>query len=181
MLGASLSETSVMLVKGPSTFYDVRIEPLFEGHCVTCHGQNKHKAGLRLDSYSLVMRGGKHGPVIKPGDLKGSELYRRINLPQSDDDFMPADNKKPLSASEVKLIQTWIAEGASHTLRAEVLAALPGNASTETTVAEVTFPAADPADVARERAAVASILGRVQLRLPNIVEYESRTSADLVI
>jgi hypothetical protein len=61
------------------------------------------------------------------------------------------------------------------------LAALPGNASTETTVREVTFPASDPAAVARERAAVAPILGRVQLRLPNIVEYESRTSADLVV
>jgi hypothetical protein len=75
----------------------------------------------------------------------------------------------------------WIAEGASRTLRAEVLAALPGNASTETTVHEVTFPATDPAAVARERTAVSSILGRVQLRLPNVVEYESRTSANLVV
>jgi uncharacterized membrane protein len=181
LLGPSSSETSIISVKDPSAFYDVRIQPLFAGHCVTCHGQSKHKAGLRLDSYALVMHGGKHGPVIKPGDLKGSELFRRVTLPQSDDDFMPADNKRPLSASEVKLIQTWIAEGASRSLRAEVLAALPGNASTETTVAEVTFPATDPAAVARERAAVASILSRVQLRLPNIVEYESRTSADLVV
>jgi uncharacterized membrane protein len=181
LLGPSTSQTSVISVKDPSSFYDVRIEPLFEGHCVTCHGQSKHKAGLRLDSYALVMRGGKHGPVIKPGDLEGSELVRRITLPQSDDDFMPADNKRPLSASDVRLIQTWIAEGASRTIRAEVLAAFPGNASTETTVREVTFPASDPAAVARERAAVAPILGRVQLRLPNIVEYESRTSADLVV
>ena len=181
LLGPSTSEPRVISVKDPSAFYDVRIQPLFEGHCVTCHGQSKHKAGLRLDSYALVMRGGKHGPVIKANDLKGSELFRRITLPQSDDDFMPADNKRPLSASQVKLIQTWIAEGASRTLRAEVLAALPGNASTETAVREVTFPDKDPAAVARERAAVASILSRVQLRLPNIVQYESRTSADLVV
>jgi len=181
LLGPSTSETGVVSVKDPSSFYDVRIQPLFEGHCITCHGQSKHKAGLRLDSYALVMRGGKHGPVIKPGDLKGSELVRRITLPRSDDDFMPADNKRPLSASDVKLIEMWIAEGASRTLRAEVLAALPGNASTETTVHEVTFPATDPAAVARERTAVSSILGRVQLRLPNVVEYESRTSANLVV
>jgi Leucine-rich repeat (LRR) protein len=181
LLGPSTSENSVVSVKDPSSFYDVRIQPLFEGHCITCHGQSKHKAGLRLDSYALVIRGGKHGPVIKPGDLKGSELVRRITLPQSDDDFMPADNKRPLSASAVTLIETWISEGASRTLRAEVLAALPGNASTETTVREVTFPAADPAAVARERAAVAPVLGPVQLRLPNVVEYESRTSANLVV
>ena len=182
LLGASIPETSVTSAgKNPSAFYDVRVQPLFNRHCVTCHGQSKHKAGLRLDSYALVMRGGKHGPVIKPSDLKGSELVRRINLPQSDDDFMPADNKKPLSTSEVKLLETWITEGASRTLRAEVLAALPGNASNQTAVSEVIFPDSNPVALARERTTVASILSRVQLRLPNIVEYESRTSADLVV
>lgn len=179
--GPSTSLTSITAVReGPSTFYGARIQPLFEGHCVTCHGQSKHKAGLRLDSYAGVMRGGKHGPVIKAGDSKSSELFRRVTLPQRDDDFMPADKKKPLSASDVKLIEVWIAEGASRTLSAEALGAVPGNAPNEA-MAEVAFPDIDPAAVARERTAVAPILWRVQLRLPNIVEYESRTSADLVV
>lgn len=180
LLGPSSGETGVNSVKDPSAFYDVRIEPLFEGHCVTCHGQTKHKAGLRLDSYALVMRGGKHGPVIKPGDLKASELVRRINLPQSDDDFMPANNKRPLSASEVKLIEAWIRAGASRAVGTELLAALPADVSTET-VGEVIFPDRDPAAVASDRLAIAPILSRVQLRFPNIVEYESRSSADLVV
>jgi hypothetical protein len=140
-----------------STFYGARIQPLFEGHCVTCHGQSKHKAGLRLDTYVGVMRGGKHGPVIKPGDTKSSELFRRITL-----------------------LEAWIREGASRTLAAEALGALPGNDANQLT-AEVTFPDLDPAAVVRERTAVAPILSRAQLRLPNIVQYESRTSADLVI
>ncbi len=181
LLGPSTPETSAVSVQGPSTFYDVRVQPLFEGHCVTCHGRSKHKAGLRLDSYALAMRGGKHGPVIKPGDLKGSELLRRVSLPQSDDDFMPAGNKRPLSASEVRLLEAWILEGASRTLRAEVLATLPDGGSTEAIVSDVSFPETDQAAVARERTAVASILSQVQLRLPNTVEYESRTSADLVV
>lgn len=180
-LGPPTALTSVSApAESPSTFYGARIQPLFDGHCVTCHGQSKHKAGLRLDSYAGLIRGGKRGPVIKPGDTKGSELFRRITLPQGDDDFMPADNKKPLSASAVKLIETWIAEGASRTLSAETLAALHGNAPNQAT-AEVTFPDMDPGAVVRERSAVAQILARVQLRLPNIVEYESRTSADLVV
>ena len=178
--GPSTSLTSVSVKEDPSTFYGARIQPLFEGHCVTCHGQSKHKAGLRLDSYAGVMRGGKHGPVIKAGDSKTSELFRRVTLPQGADDFMPADNKKPLSASDVKLIEVWIAEGASRTLSAEALGAVPGNAPNQAT-AEVTFPDIDPAAVARGRTAVAPILSRVQLHLPNIVEYESRTSADLVV
>lgn len=164
-----------------STFYDVRIQPLFEGHCVTCHGQNKHKAGLRLDSYAAAMRGGKHGPVIKPGDRKGSELVHRITLPPTDDDFMPADNKRPLSRSEVTLIEAWVSAGAPRTLAAEAIAAIAVSTPDQTTAAEVTFPEGDPEAIARERAAFASVLSQVQSRLPNIVEYQSRTSADLVI
>jgi len=180
-LGPSNSLTSVRSVgEDRSTVYGARIQPLFEGHCVACHGQSKHKAGLRLDTYAGVMRGGKHGPVVKPGDPKSSELFRRVTLPQSDDDFMPADNKKPLSTSQVKLVQAWIQEGASRTLAADALAALPGNDANQLT-AEVTFPDLDPAAVVRERAAVAPILSQAQLRFPNIVQYESRASADLVV
>lgn len=167
--------------ENPSTFYGARIQPLFEGHCVTCHGQSKHKAGLRLDSYAAAMRGGKHGPVIKPGDLKGSELFHRITLPPTDDDFMPADNKRPLSRSEVTLIEAWISAGALRTVAADAIAAMPASAPNQTTAAEVTFPEGDPDAIARERAAFASVLSQVQARLPNIVEYQSRTSADVVV
>jgi hypothetical protein len=167
--------------ENPATFYGARIQPLFEGHCVTCHGQNKHKASLRLDSFAAVMRGGKHGPVIKPGDVKGSELFRRITLPPSDDDFMPAENKRPLSASGVKLIETWISSGASRTLAADAIAAAPASSASQTAIAELDFPEVDPNAVSRDRAAFASIMSEVQLRLPNVVEYQSRTSADAVV
>jgi uncharacterized membrane protein len=167
--------------ENPSTFYGARIQPLFEGHCVTCHGQNKHRAGLRLDNYAAAMRGGKHGPVIKPGDLKGSELFHRITLPPTDDDFMPADNKRPLSVGEVKSIEAWISQGASRTLAVGAIAAIPTNSPNHTTAAEVTFPEGDPEAIAREREAFAAILSQVQLRLPNIVEYQSRNSAFVVV
>jgi len=179
-LGPPVALTGVAAAReDSSTFYGARIQPLFESHCVTCHGQSKHKAGLRLDGYLAVMHGGKHGPVVKPGDLKDSELYRRITLSESDDDFMPAEHKKPLSQSEVKLIGAWIAEGASRTLR--VTAALPDNASNQSIAREVEFPDRDPGAVASERTAAGPILSKVQLRLPNIVDYESRTSAYLVV
>jgi hypothetical protein len=80
----------------------------------------------------------------------------------------------------VTLIETWIREGASRALRTEVLAALPADASTWT-VGEAVFPDRDPAAVARDCTAIAPILSQVQLRFPNIVEHESRTSADLVV
>lgn len=95
------------------TFYQARIAPILDKHCVTCHGAEKHKAGLRLDSFAAAMQGGEGGAVITAGDLKKSELFRRITLPETDDDVMPSDGKPHLSATEIKIIEFWIAQGAS--------------------------------------------------------------------
>jgi mono/diheme cytochrome c family protein len=44
------------------------IQPLFEKHCVKCHGPEKQKGDLRLDVKSMAMRGGEDGAVIVPGE-----------------------------------------------------------------------------------------------------------------
>src|SRR5208283_4306095 len=36
---------------GPATYYGARIQPVFSQHCIGCHGESKHKAKLRLDTY----------------------------------------------------------------------------------------------------------------------------------
>src|SRR4051812_13062919 len=56
------------------TFFTARVAPVLEKNCVVCHGAEKHKSGLRLDSFENLIHGGESGEVIKPGDLKGSEL-----------------------------------------------------------------------------------------------------------
>lgn len=94
-------------------FFTARVAPVLDRHCVACHGAEKHKAGLRLDTFENVMRGGESGEVIKPGSVKDSELFRRITLPVSDEDVMPSDGKPHLSADEIKLVELWIAAGAS--------------------------------------------------------------------
>ena len=165
---------------GPATFYGARIQPVLSAHCTTCHGRNKHKANLRLDSYDAVMRGGKHGVVIKAGEPKGSELFHRVTLPTSDDDFMPPDNRRPLSASDVKLIELWISLGASGTQLADSINDVPSK-STSPAVAEVTFEEVDPAAVASQRAGLAPVVAQLQQRFPNIFDYQSRTSADIVV
>jgi hypothetical protein len=121
LLGISTSENGTPKSSGPdpTTFYGARIQPLFTAHSVTCHGQNKPKAGLRLDSFAAVIRGSKHGPVVRVGDTKNSELFRRITLPPMDEDFMPAEHKRPLSPDDVKLIELWISSGASATQSAD--------------------------------------------------------------
>jgi hypothetical protein len=97
------------------TFYAERVAPILERHCSVCHGAEKQKAKLRLDSFERVMRGSDTGVVVKPGDVKGSELFRRISLPHDDDEVMPSDGKPLLSADDIKIIELWIAAGASAT------------------------------------------------------------------
>jgi uncharacterized membrane protein len=166
---------------GPATFYAARIQPIFLQHCAACHGHAKHKANLRLDSYDAVMRGSKHGPVIKAGNPQGSELFHRVTLPPGDDDFMPAEHKPPLSPNEVKRLERWISSGASGTQLAESFKDLPDDSGTSTVVAEVSIEAFNPAEVAKRRTALAPAVAQLQQRFPSILDYESRGSANLVI
>lgn len=96
-------------------FFTARVAPILDRHCTVCHGAEKKKAGLRLDSFEELMRGAESGDVIKPGNVKGSELFRRVTLPPTDEDVMPSDGKPALSSDEIKIIELWIASGASAT------------------------------------------------------------------
>lgn len=96
-------------------FYAARVAPILDRHCVTCHGPEKQKAELRLDSFEAVMRGSDGSAVVVAGDARKSELFRRITLPETDDEVMPSDGKPRLSADEIKIIELWIAGGASAT------------------------------------------------------------------
>lgn len=106
-----------------TTFYQDRIAPMLDRHCVVCHGPEKQKAGLRLDSHGALMKGADSGPMVKPGDAAGSELYRRVTLPASDEEVMPSEGKPLLSKEELRNLELWILGGASAT---KVVAEFPG-------------------------------------------------------
>jgi len=120
-----LSAGKVDIGVDPASFYATRIHPIFSDKCLSCHSTDKHKGGLRLDSYQSVMRGGKDGEVIQPGDAHKSELYRRVTLPRDDKKFMPAEGKPALSADEIKILGLWIAAGAPVQADDKLLANLP--------------------------------------------------------
>jgi mono/diheme cytochrome c family protein len=107
------------------TFFDSRVAPIFDDKCVQCHGPHKKKGKLRLDTFENVMRGGKDGLIVKPGDPHGSEIVRRITLPRDNKDAMPAEGKPGLTAAEIKVIELWIASGASQILAAAEVRGAP--------------------------------------------------------
>lgn len=92
-------------------FNDV-VEPALQKNCVGCHGPEKSKGKLRLDSLDAVLKGGSSGPTVIPGKAAESELVRRLKLPQTDEDHMPPDGKPQPSQDEVALLQWWIDAGA---------------------------------------------------------------------
>ena len=95
------------------------IQPVLQQNCIKCQreaspkgdGPEKQKAKLRLDSRDAALEGGKGGPTLVAGDGARSELVRRISLPKTDDDFMPAEGE-PLPKEQIALIKKWIDEGA---------------------------------------------------------------------
>jgi uncharacterized membrane protein len=97
------------------SFYAKHIDPIFDRNCVSCHGEAKTKGGLRLDSYALLMRGGKDGRVIVAGKPEQSLLLERVTLPPDHKQFMPAEGNPPLKPEEIAWIRAWVLDGASPT------------------------------------------------------------------
>jgi uncharacterized membrane protein len=99
----------------PNSFYALQIHPIFDANCLSCHGSGKTQGGLRLDSFSQLMRGGKDGAVVAPSHPERSLLLTRVTLPPTDKQFMPAEGHTPLAPNQIAMIRAWIAQGASPT------------------------------------------------------------------
>jgi len=90
-------------------FFEKNIRPLLAKNCYQCHGPEKHKGDLRLDSRAGILLGGNNGPAVTPG--KPSESLIMLAVSHSDEDLkMPP--KERLPESDIKLLEKWIAMGA---------------------------------------------------------------------
>jgi mono/diheme cytochrome c family protein/uncharacterized membrane protein len=97
------------------------IQPIFQNKCYTCHNKSKKKGGLRLDEPSFILKGGKDGEVIKPGNADESDMIKRLLLPRNDEDHMPPKEKPQLKENEISLIHWWISTGATFDKKAREL------------------------------------------------------------
>ena len=55
------------------------IQPLLKESCVRCHGAERPKAQLRLDSLEGVLKGAKQGVVLKAGDSANSLIVKAVS------------------------------------------------------------------------------------------------------
>lgn len=92
------------------------VAPIFENKCISCHNGKVRRGGLDLSHPDSLMVGGDNGPILFSGKAAESELFERITLPQTNIKFMPP-TKKILTYDEIKVVEWWIAHGASFEAR----------------------------------------------------------------
>ena len=105
---------------GSAKFED-QILPILETKCFKCHGQDKQKSDLRLDSVAGINKGGSSGePLFVRGNSGDSLITHLIN---SDDleERMPPEGEPELTAGERALITEWIDAGAQMPLPSKVI------------------------------------------------------------
>ena len=83
-------------------FYSKKIQPLLEKFCVSCHGPDKMKSGLRVDTL---------GDDFTGKDLFTWEKMLHVLETEDEDEAMPPENKKQPTAAERKLLSEWISKG----------------------------------------------------------------------
>jgi mono/diheme cytochrome c family protein len=92
--------------------FDKDIKPIFEKSCVKCHGAEKQKGKLRLDSLEASLKGGENGESIVKGNSAKSPLVHTIAR-LDPDSAMPPDGKgDPLTKEQIGVIRAWIDQGA---------------------------------------------------------------------
>lgn len=95
--------------------FDADIKPLMERSCTKCHGEEKQKAKLRLDSRDAVLAGARDHPILVAGKSEESKIVLAVaKATEEEDEWMPPPDKaQELSAEEIGLLRAWIDQGAN--------------------------------------------------------------------
>lgn len=88
-----------------------QVKAILDSRCISCHGETKQKAGLRLDSPEWLAKGGRDGAVLIPGKPEESKVYTLATLGADSEDKMPPKGER-LTAEQLATLKSWIAAGA---------------------------------------------------------------------
>lgn len=91
--------------------FNTQVKPIFNKKCIACHGGVKQQGNFSLLFREEALQKTKSGKyAIIPGNASGSELIRRIKL-KDEEERMPYKHEA-LSATEIKILENWIEQGA---------------------------------------------------------------------
>lgn len=89
-------------------FFEKSIRPVLAKNCTRCHGLEKQRGNLRLDSREAMLQGGDSGPAIVVGKPEKSLLIKAIRHVDEDLQMPP---KGKLKNEEIDNLTQWIKQG----------------------------------------------------------------------
>jgi uncharacterized membrane protein len=179
---ATDSTTPVKVSTDPKVYAEL-VAPILERRCVQCHKESKAKGKFRMDTYELLVKGGKEGSGLEPGKSAESNIIVRIDLPEDDDEHMPPEGKSDIEAPELAVVKWWIDNGADpkKTLSEFIVPdpikdAISKLKSLSVPIAETKSAAA----VKGPDAALKSTVAALSKEFPGALSFESQGSSALV-
>ena len=115
----SLAAVAVLAMVGctPSgVSYSKDVQPILVKNCSECHAPGRkgfEASGLDTTSYQALMKGGKFGPLVKPGDALSSSLNILVEGRAHSSIQMPHGRAK-LPDKEIEVLKVWVNEGAKN-------------------------------------------------------------------
>jgi hypothetical protein len=106
-----LAITAVVIYPSDPIDFNTEVKPILNKKCITCHGGVKQEGGFSVLFEEEALAPTKSGkPAIIKYKPEESELIRRLHLTDPEE-RMPYKHD-PLSKEEIKILTTWIKEGA---------------------------------------------------------------------
>jgi mono/diheme cytochrome c family protein len=106
------AEETAKSEKTQSVDYVRDVKPILTKYCTACHGVEKQKSGLRLDTAAAALRGGDSGPAVEKGKSGESLLIQALTGVEGVAE-MPPKGQPQLDAAQIALLKAWIDQGAA--------------------------------------------------------------------
>ena len=113
---AALAVLAVAACAPSGVSYQKDVQPILSKNCAECHAPGKKgfvASGLDVTSYQSLMKGGKFGPLVKPGDALSSALNILVEGRAHASIRMPHGRGK-LPDKDIETLKAWVNEGAKN-------------------------------------------------------------------
>ena len=113
---AALAVLSLAACAPSGVSYSKDVQPILSKNCSECHAPARRvssPAGLDTTSYQSLMKGGKFGPLVKPGDALRSSLNMLVEGRAHPSIRMPHGREK-LPDKDIETLKVWVNEGAKN-------------------------------------------------------------------
>src|SRR5258707_6214590 len=96
------------LLSAQSGSVEKAAKAVLDAKCMACHGDAR-MSDLDLREPASILKGGKRGPAVVPGNAEASLLYKAV---RREGELQMPPGKTPLSTTEIGALRDWIKAGA---------------------------------------------------------------------